>query len=153
MIMKIKAVLKDQYTANYTLNTICLEMLFKSLYVWGLTPWWLLFINTEKNNRSPAPHLRKWKHHTQASKIDGKTCEWRTLFLFCSMIQRADSRGCFIATELMQTWTSEGAPPSHRVREEEPAQRDMTNARSPRGPQSKQVMNLNPTNVWPLLHQ
>lgn len=67
--------------------------------------------HTDKRDISPAPHLRNWKHHTQASKIDGKTCEWRTLFLFCSTIQRADSRGCFIAVELIQTRTSEGHHP------------------------------------------
>lgn len=153
MIMKMKGVLKDQYTANYTLNTTYMEILFKSLYAWGLTPQCLLFLKTEKSDSSPAPHLRKWKHHTQTSKFGGKTCEWRTLFLFCSMIQRADSRGCFIAVKLIQTWTSEGAPPSHRAWEEGPSQRDMTNARSPRGPPAEQVVNLNPTNVWPLLHQ
>lgn len=50
-----------------------------------------------KSDWAPVPHLRKWRHHTQASKTDGKTCEWRMLFLFGSLSQRADSRDCFIA--------------------------------------------------------
>lgn len=33
------------------------------------------------------------------------------------------------------------------------AQRDMTNVGSSRGPQAEQVVNLNLTNVWSLLHQ
>lgn len=110
MITKMKGILKDRCAANYTLNTARMEMLFKSLYAWGPSPQCLLFFLL-KGDRSPAPHLRKWKHHTQASKIDGKTCEWRTLFLFCSTIQRADSRGCFTMVELIQTWTSEGHHP------------------------------------------
>lgn len=107
MIMKMKGALKDGCTVNYTFNTTCTGMLFKSLKMlegWSSMP---SIFCTEKRDISPAPHLRKWKHHTQASKIDGKTCEWRTLFLFCSTIQRADSRACFIAVKLIQTWTSE----------------------------------------------
>lgn len=46
-----------------------------------------------------------------------------------------------------------GAPPSHRAWEGRLAQGDMTNARSSRGTQAEQVVNLNPTNVWSLLHQ
>lgn len=45
---------------------------------------------------APAPRMRQWKHHTQASKTGGKTCEWRKCFLFWPTIRRVDSREYFI---------------------------------------------------------
>lgn len=43
MIMKMKGVLKDGCTVNYTFNTTCTGILFKSLNAWGVSPQCLLF--------------------------------------------------------------------------------------------------------------
>ena len=129
-------------------------MLFKSVYAWRLNLQCFLFLNTEQEWQNPCSSSEEMKA-PHPDKQDG----WKNMWMkntFLILLQ--DPKDWFkwvlhCGWYLIQTWTSEGAPPSHRVWEERLAQRGMTNARSSRSLQAEQVVNLNATNVWPWLHQ
>lgn len=68
--------LKRSVRCYYTLNTLCMEMLFKSICGWGLTLQCLLFLNTEQEGQIPCSSLEEMK-----APHPGKQDWWENMWM------------------------------------------------------------------------
>lgn len=138
---------KDGHIANCILSTTCMEMPFKSLYSGEFNtplPPCLLFLNIEEKWQIPCSSSEEMK-----PPHPGKQDWWKNMWMndtFLILLHYPKDwfkRGTSLRLVTHPNMNLRGAPPSHKGWDKGPAQRDMTNARSARGPQAGHSINPN----------